>query len=123
MDLYFNSAAKFTRWLVQIGALQEALGVIDIGVWGGEHERWHVLGEYLVVHGFDAIEEEIDKLRTKNRGKANRHYHWVAAGDEDGEREFHFNASNPTSSSMYAQSEGRSYHFGDKRMETTRRVP
>ncbi len=123
MDLYFNRTATFTKWIVHTQALREPLVVIDVGVLGGENVRWHILGDYLVVHGFDAIEEEVGKLRRQNKGNASRHYHWMAVGNEDGERSFHFNAANPTSSSIYAQGEDRSHHFGDKRTEAIRRVP
>jgi FkbM family methyltransferase len=123
MDLYFNRTASFTKWVVKSRLLREPLVVIDVGVLGGENMRWHLLGEYLVVHGFDAIEEEIEKLRHQNKGNSNRHYHLIAAGNEDGERDFHFNTANPTSSSIYAQGEDRSHHFGDRRTDTVRRVP
>src|SRR5579871_6798215 len=123
MDLHFNRGARFTRWLVEAKLLKQPLVVIDIGVFGGENPRWHVLDEYLVLHGFDAIKEEVDRLRSENKRNPNRHYHWMAAGNEDGEREFHFNAANPTSSSIYEQGEDRAHHFGDEKAYTSRRVP
>jgi hypothetical protein len=78
---------------------------------GGENPRWHLLGDYLIVCGLDAIEEVIDELQQENRGNPKRHYHWVAAGIEDGEREFYFNAAHPRSSSFYQQGVDR---FGSR---------
>lgn len=122
MDIYFNSTAKFTRWVVKGRLLNEPFVVVDVGVMGGENVRWHLLGDHLVVHGFDAVEEEIERLNQQNNSP-NRHYHLIAAGNEDGERDFHFNAANPTSSSIYKQERDRSHHFGDERSDTIRRVP
>src|SRR5438876_282075 len=123
MDLRFNPAAAFTRWLAETGALKEPFVLIDVGVHGGEQIRWQILGESLIVHGFDAIEEEISRLREQKAEHPNRHYHWMALGSEEGERDFHVNTLNPTSSSMYSQMAGdRSHRFGG-RVEATRRVP
>jgi FkbM family methyltransferase len=120
-DLYFNRRANFTRWIVETGGLREAFVVVDVGVQGGENVRWHLLGDYLVIHGFDPIEDQIRLLKLRNAGRTNRHYHWMAAGNEDGEREFYFNRSNPTSSSFYPQGEDR-FHSGE-RTESATRVP
>lgn len=121
MDLHFNTRSAFTRWVVKSGHLAEPFVVVDIGVQGGENPRWHLLGDYLVVYGFDAIEEVIDELRQSSRGNPNRHYHWIAAGIEDGEREFYFNATDPRSSSFYRQGVDR---FGsrERRVEQARTV-
>jgi hypothetical protein len=100
MELHFNSTARFTHWAVKSGILQEPFVLIDIGVQAGEHPRWHLLGDHLVVHGFDPIEEVIDELQRQNIGHPNRHYHWLAIGSEDGERSFYFNATDPFSSSF-----------------------
>lgn len=119
MDLAFNSSAAFTRWVVSAGLLQERFVVVDIGVQGGENIRWHLLGDYLVVHGFDAISEVIDALNKQRQ--PNRHYHLLAAGATDEEREFYFNAADPLSSSFYAQGDDRFQPDGS-RIERRRQV-
>jgi FkbM family methyltransferase len=119
MDLHFNRATTFTDWIVSSGALHEPFVVVDVGVQGGENPRWHRFGEHLVVHGFDAIEEVVDGLQHQNRGNPNRHYHWIAAGSKDEEREFYFNAIDPCSSSFYPQGTGR---FAIERREQRRMV-
>ena len=101
MDLFFNENPRFTKWLVGAGALREPFVVVDVGVQGGESVRWHFLGDHLIVHGFDAIEEAIDDLTRKNRKSPSKVFHWLAIGDEDGEREFFYKPGNPTNSSFY----------------------
>jgi FkbM family methyltransferase len=108
MDLAFNAKALFTRWVVASGLLREPFVVVDIGVQGGENPRWHLLGDRLVVHGFDAIKEVIDELTAKNSGRANRHYHWIGAGNEDGERDFFQRLDDPCSSSFWQPGDDRS---------------
>ena len=103
MDLHLNYAAPFTRWAVERGVMHQPFVVVDVGVQGGENPRWHVLGDHLVVYGFDAIEEVINDLQRQSAGDRNRHYYWLAAGDADGERSFYFNATDPCSSSFYEQ--------------------
>ena len=120
MDLGFNRKAEFTKWVVSAGLLTEPFVLIDVGVQGGENIRWRPLGDHLVVHGFDPIEEVIETLIEKNRGCSNRHYHCMALGDADGERAFYFNAANPTASSMYRQAAGR---FEVETAELVRMVP
>jgi FkbM family methyltransferase len=121
MELHFNSTARFTHWAVKSGILQEPFVLIDIGVQAGEHPRWHLLGDHLVVHGFDPIEEVIDELQRQNIGHPNRHYHWLAIGSEDGERSFYFNATDPFSSSFYQQGKDR-FGLQELRREQERRV-
>jgi FkbM family methyltransferase len=106
-DLWLNRRAAFTRWVVRQRYLETPFVLIDVGVQGDVHERWEILGDLLVVHGFDAISEVIDQLQQRNRGQDNRQYHQYAIGDRDGEATFYFNAVNPTSSSMYAQGASR----------------
>jgi hypothetical protein len=60
--------------LTEKNLLQEPFVLIDVGVQGGANIRWNPLGEYLVVHGFDPIEETIAELRRSNAGKLNHHY-------------------------------------------------
>ena len=56
---------------------------------GGENPRWRFLGDHLIVHGFDAIKEAVDELARKNKA-GNKTFHWLAIGDEDGERKFFY---------------------------------
>ena len=107
MNLFTNANATFTNWVVKAGLLREPFVLVDVGVQGGESRSWHRLGDYLVVHGFDAIEEAIEQLRKRTGHVPNRHYHRIAAGNADEERVFHFNPANPTASSMYAQGASR----------------
>jgi FkbM family methyltransferase len=119
MDLFFNGNAAFTDWIVNTGALREPFVVIDVGVQGGDNVRWHRLGDHLVVHGFDAIREVVEELRQQNRRHPNRHFHWIAAGSADEERDFYFNAADPYSSSLYSQGADR---FGRTTQEQHRKV-
>jgi FkbM family methyltransferase len=107
VELFYNLDAAFTQWVVTHRHLKEPFVLVDVGVQGGEHLRWHQLGDHLVVHGFDAIEEAVARLRQQSTGKSNRNYHWIAAGAADEERVFYFNASNPSASSVYPRGEGR----------------
>src|SRR5262249_13540725 len=107
LNLFTNANAEFTDWVVKAGFLREPFVLVDVGVQGGESPSWHRLGDYLVVHGFDAIEEAIDQPRNRTGHVPNRHYHRIAAGNADEKREFHFNPANPTASSMYAQGTSR----------------
>jgi len=66
MDLCLNTNPQFTQWLVSSRLLREPFVVVDVGVQGGENRRWHFLEEYLVVHGFDAIEEAVRGLQQEN---------------------------------------------------------
>jgi FkbM family methyltransferase len=107
-DLWFNRNAAFTKWVTTKDRLREPFVLIDIGVQGDVNPRWNLLGEqYLVVHGFDAIEETITKLKRVNAGRTNRNYHNFAIGDADQEAGFYFNPVNPTASSMYSQGVSR----------------
>src|SRR5215469_3753145 len=120
MDLGFNRKAEFTKWVVRAGLLTEPFVLIDVGVQGGENIRWRPLGDHLVVHGFDPIEEVVQTLNEENRGCSNRHYYCMALGDADGARAFYFNSVNPTASSMYRQGTGR---FEMETAEQVRMVP
>jgi hypothetical protein len=70
MDLCFNRDARFTRWVVANGFLAESFVMIDIGVQGGENPRWHLLGDRLVVHGFDARERGARTTRSARSNPA-----------------------------------------------------
>jgi len=102
-DLWFNSDALFTRYVTSCSLLHEPFVVIDVGVQGGVNQRWTLLEDYLLLHGFDAIAEVIADLKEGNSGRTNWHFHNYALGSEDGERSFYFNVANPTASSIYEQ--------------------
>jgi FkbM family methyltransferase len=121
MDLRVNQAAPLTRWLVDMRALAEPFVLIDVGVYGGEQIRWHALGNNLMVHGFDPIEEEIARLR-QSAGSPRRHYHQMAIGAEDTECDFYVNAANPTSSMLCDPGEDRLYQYAERKYHV-RRVP
>src|SRR5262249_56978790 len=89
-----NANAEFTDWVVKTGLLREPFVLVDVGVQGGESPSWHRLGDYLIVHGFDAIEEAIDQLRKRTGHVPNRYYHRIAAASADEEPVFHFNPAN-----------------------------
>jgi FkbM family methyltransferase len=120
MDLALNHNAKFTKWVVSRGLLTEPFVLIDVGVQGGEEIRWRALDDYLIVHGFDPIEEVIRELVEANKGRSNHHYHYMALGNADSEQEFYFNPVNPTASSMYQKAPDR---FGAETAEQHRMVP
>jgi len=121
MDLHFNIESSFTKWIVGKGLLREPFVVVDVGVQGGESLRWQFLGDYAIVHGFDAIEEVVKDLRCQNSGDSTRVYHWIAAGSADEERVFYFNSTDPYSSSFYPQGDDR-FGLKDGRVEQSRQV-
>jgi FkbM family methyltransferase len=121
MDLTFNATAHFTRWIVDEGTLHEPFVVVDIGVQGGENPRWHLLGDHLIVHGFDAIEEVVETLRRQNAGNPKRQYHFIAAGDVDEERTFFFNSVDPCSSSFFEPGNDR-FSANGTRLQRHRKV-
>ncbi len=118
-DLWFNQNAVFTKWVTTKDRLREPFVVIDVGVQGDANVRWNLLGEHLIVHGFDPIEETITKLKRLNAGRANRHYYNFAIGEADQEAAFYFNPINPTASSMYSQGTTR---FNQESSEQARSV-
>ena len=100
MDLVYNAKPRFTKYIVESGAMNKPFVVVDIGVYGGENSRWHFLGDQLVLHGFDAIKEVSEELNEKEKLFPNKRYHWMAISDYDGEKEFYVTPSNPTNSSF-----------------------
>jgi len=92
MELYHHAQPPFTRWIVERDLLREPFVVIDAGVQGGEHVRWGLLGDQVRVHGFDPIQEAIDRI-TQRGEHPHRVYRALALGNEDGEREFHVPAN------------------------------
>lgn len=101
MELCVNHDPRFTNWATSLRLPRELFVVVDVGVKGGEHTRWHAFGERLMVHGFDALHEAVEELKKRNSAHPNRHYHWIAAGEEDGDRELFFNGADPYASSFY----------------------
>src|SRR5262245_41281361 len=120
VDLAFTDNAKFTKWVVSQRLITEPFVLIDVGVQGGEHIRWDPLDDYLIVHGFDPIEEVVQKLMELNQSRSSRHYHYMALSDTDGEQSFYFNPVNPTASSMYKQGANR---FSVETADQRRMVP
>jgi FkbM family methyltransferase len=112
--------ADFTRWVVSERLLHEPFVLIDVGVQGRENQRWQPLGDHLVVHRFDPIEEVVRELTEQNDHRPNCHYHCMAVGNVDGEQEFYFNPANPTASSMFRQGISR---FDVENVEQPRQVP
>jgi FkbM family methyltransferase len=101
MDLYHHDQVPFTRWIVSKGLLHEPFVVVDVGVQGGEHVRWALLGDQVRVYGFDALAEAIDRI-TASGVRPHRVFRAMAIGNEDGEREF-FVPPNTTAASFYQQ--------------------
>jgi FkbM family methyltransferase len=101
MDLYHHDQVPFARWVIGEGLLHEPFVVVDVGVQGGEHARWELLGDQVRVYGFDAIAEAIDRI-TAAGVRPHRVFRAMAIGDEDGEREF-FVPPNTTAASFYEQ--------------------
>ena len=121
MELAHNPRPRLTEWLVAHRALATPLVLIDAGVQDGIGRRWEHFGGSLEVHGYDALPEAVAPLQALER--PNHHYHVMALGNEDGEREF-FVASEPTASSFYRHA--ASLYDVDERVARTseiRRVP
>ena len=68
VDLALNHNAEFTKWVVRRGLLTEPFVLINVGVQGGEHIRWRPLDDYLIVPGFDPIEEVVQKTGRSEQG-------------------------------------------------------
>jgi FkbM family methyltransferase len=119
MDLAWNRNAEFTKWVVSAGLLTEPFVLIDVGVQGG-NVRWRALGDHLIVHGFDPIEEVVQNLIGEDRENSNRHYHYMAVGNADGEQALYFSSINPFESSMYERPTDR---IDEKSVQQVRMVP
>ena len=124
MDLYNHEEPSFTRWVVANKLLREPFVVVDVGVQGGEHPRWQHLGEFVHVHGFDAIREVVDGLKAARGGQATRSYYALALGNEDGQRDFQVAADTYGSSFFSAdQSQGGQQNgiaLGSRRVDIRR---
>jgi hypothetical protein len=57
MDLALNEQADFTRWVVSDGLLREPFVLLDVGVQGGENQRWQ-FQRALVDKGMKPISED-----------------------------------------------------------------
>jgi FkbM family methyltransferase len=121
MDLVYNADPRFTKYIIESGAMNGKFVVVDVGVYGGENPRWHFLGDQLVLHGFDAIKEVSSELNEKEKLSPNKRYHWMAIADYDGEKEFYFTPSNPTNSSFGRPASSR--HADGTLSFETRMVP
>jgi FkbM family methyltransferase len=86
MDLYHTETPFFTRWVIRNDYLHEPFIIIDVGVQGGPHPRWELLGNRAHIYGFDPISEVIESLN-KSKGP-NQFYRAIALGNEDVERQF-----------------------------------
>jgi hypothetical protein len=85
MDLYHHDQVPFTCWVISEGLLHEPFVVVDVGVQGGEHPRWGLLGEQVRVYGFDAISEAIDRI-TAAGIHPHQVFHAIALRTQDSER-------------------------------------
>jgi hypothetical protein len=120
MNLAWNRNAEFTKWVVSARLLTEPFVLIDVGVPGGKNVRWRALGDHLIVHGFDPIEEVVQNLIGEDRESSNRHYHYMAVGNADGEQALYFSSINPFESSMYERPSDR---IDEKSAQQVRMVP
>jgi hypothetical protein len=72
------------------------------------------------VHGFDPIEEVVQQLTETNRRRSNRHFHFTAVGNSDGE----MNPANPIASSIFPQGASRyGVETGEQAERAGRRAP
>jgi FkbM family methyltransferase len=104
IDLAYDPSPRCTEWLVDNRMFTSPLVVIDVGVQGGIGPRWQHLGDFIEVHGFDALAEAIAPLDAL--GQPKHHYYAMALGNEDGEREL-FVAPEPTATSFYPHGTSR----------------
>jgi FkbM family methyltransferase len=104
MELATNFEAPFTQWIVKLGVLKSRFVLIDVGVQGGPHQRWELLGPMLEVHGFDPLSEAIAPLLARN--VPNHHYYELAIGSMCDTATLHIGAD-PCGSSLYDHLDGR----------------
>ena len=115
MDHVINNHAEFTRWVVRKGFSRNHARADRRRRPG----RRKPTGDYLTVHGFDPIEEVVQQLTETNRRRSNRHYHFTAVGNSDGEMRLYFNPANPTASSIFPQGASR---YGVETVEQAERA-
>jgi FkbM family methyltransferase len=72
------SSGLGARFIAESGALDCAFVLVDVGVRGGIHPRWHALEPAMEVYGFDAI-AEVDAPNARH------HYFKLALGNYDGD--------------------------------------
>lgn len=77
-----ESAGLGASFIARSGALDTPFVLVDIGVRGGIHPRWHPLESVMAVYGFDATAE----VRPPND---RHHYFKIALGNRDGDCTFH----------------------------------
>jgi FkbM family methyltransferase len=114
MDLYFNSASPFTRWIIANELIKKPFVVIDIGCQGGEHPYWELLGDFVEIHAFDAIKEVTETLAQQNTTRPNRCYRNFGLGNEDGRRIFFVKPDNCASSFIAGDVRARFVVRGDQ---------
>jgi FkbM family methyltransferase len=73
-----ESSGLGANFIAKSGALDSAFVLVDVGVRGGIHPRWHALEPALEVYGFDPIAD----VRAPNE---RHHYFTLALGNYDGE--------------------------------------
>ncbi len=95
MELTFNREAKRQE-------LQSPFVLVDVGVQGGHHPRWDLLGEQLIVHGFDPLAEALAVLQEGGPRYLRRVYHEVALGSHTGTEPFFVNPDDLCSSSLFS---------------------
>lgn len=84
---------------VLASTLPEPLVLVDVGVRWGFEPRWAQLAPAARLIGFDADEEECERLRERHRDLANVTFAAVALSDREGEATLHV-AQEPASSSL-----------------------
>lgn len=77
--------------------------LVDVGVRGGIHDRWRVCNRYFQVIGFEADENEFQKLISENPEPATYKYINSALHNKSQQMEFH-HIRNPGCSSLLAPS-------------------
>ncbi len=101
-ELPYCENPAFTADLLRRDLMPRPFTVVDVGVYGGEHPRWHAFGDALQIYGFDPREEAIRPLQERGPVVGQASYFPIAIGDEDGTREFTVRSDNPAESSFYS---------------------
>lgn len=82
MDLVTFSL-PMTKYLVKAGVLKkDPFTLLDVGCSGGIFDIWRVFDKYLISHGFDPQQSEVDRLN-ENESYEGIHYHAFHIGLPD----------------------------------------